>query len=93
VREQVASAIDLIIHVSRLRDGSRRVTHVTEVLGMEGDSVTLQDAFLFDYGAGVDAFGRFLGTTKPTGLRPRFTERFEELGIELDPAVFAGADR
>jgi pilus assembly protein CpaF len=89
VREQVASAIDLIIHVSRLRDGSRRVTHVTEVLGMEGDTVTLQDAFVFDYSAGVDAFGRFLGSAKPTGLRPRFTDRFEELGIVLDDRVFS----
>jgi pilus assembly protein CpaF len=88
VREQVASAIDVIIHVSRLRDGSRRVTHVTEVLGMEGDTVTLQDAFLFDYSAGVDSFGRFLGSAKPTGLRPRFTDRFEELGIAIDPQLF-----
>jgi len=90
VREQVASAIDLIIHVARLRDGTRRVTHVTEVLGMEGDTVTLQDAFLFDYSAGVDALGRFLGRPRPTGLRPRFTERFEELGIHVDPAIFGG---
>jgi pilus assembly protein CpaF len=88
VREQVASAIDLIIHVSRMRDGSRRVTHVTEVLGMEGETVTLQDAFLFDYTAGVDSFGRFLGSAKPTGLRPRFTDRFEELGISVDQKVF-----
>lgn len=88
VREQVASAIDLIIHVSRLRDGTRRVTHVTEVLGMEGETVTLQDAFAFDYGAGVDAVGRFLGSAKPTGLRPRFTDRFEDLGISVDPAIF-----
>ena len=88
VREQVASAIDLIIHVSRLRDGSRRVTHVTEVLGMEGDSVTLQDAFVFDYAAGLDSFGRFLGSAKPTGLRPRFTDRFDELGISVDTALF-----
>ncbi|HWM32719.1 MAG TPA: ATPase, T2SS/T4P/T4SS family [Pseudolysinimonas sp.] len=88
VREQVASAIDLIIHVTRLRDGSRRVTHVTEVLGMEGDSVTLQDAFVFDYAAGVDALGRFRGSARPTGLRPRFTDRFAELGISLDNAVF-----
>jgi pilus assembly protein CpaF len=88
VREQVASAIDVIIHVSRLRDGSRRVTHVTEVLGMEGDTVTLQDAFVFDYSAGQDSFGRFLGSAKPTGLRPRFTDRFDELGIAIDQKVF-----
>ena len=89
VREQVASAIDLIIHVSRLRDGSRRVTHVTEVLGMEGDTVTLQDAFLFDYSQGLDDFGRFRGQIRPTGIRPRFTDRFVELGIPLDQNVFA----
>jgi pilus assembly protein CpaF len=88
VREQIASAIDLVIHVTRLRDGSRRVTHVTEVHGMEGDTVVLQDAFLFDYAMGVDDSGRFLGTIQPTGMRPRFTDRFEELGIALDPRVF-----
>jgi pilus assembly protein CpaF len=88
IREQVASAVNLIVHLTRLRDGSRRVTHVTEVQGMEGDVVTLQDAFLFDYTAGVDSTGRFLGRPIPTGVRPRFTERFAELGIPLSPAVF-----
>jgi len=88
VREQIASAVDVIIHVSRLRDGTRRVTHITEVLGMEGDTVTLQDAFVFDFAAGVDSFGHFLGKARPSGVRPRFTERFEELGIALDPRVF-----
>jgi pilus assembly protein CpaF len=61
IREQIASAVNLIVHISRLRDGTRRVTHVTEVQGMEGDIVTLQDAFTFDYSAGVDAQGRVLG--------------------------------
>jgi pilus assembly protein CpaF len=88
IREQIASAVDLIVHVTRLRDGTRRVTHVTEVQGMEGDIVTLQDAFLFDYAAGVDAQGRFLGKPIPTGIRPRFTERFQDLGIQLSPHVF-----
>lgn len=88
VREQVASAINLIVHISRLRDGTRRVTHITEVQGMEGDVVTLQDAFVFDYSAGVDANGRFLGKPVPTGVRPRFTDRFAELGIPISPAVF-----
>jgi pilus assembly protein CpaF len=55
---------------------------------MEGETVTLQDAFLFDYSAGVDASGRFLGKPVPTGVRPRFTDRFEELGIRVSPAVF-----
>jgi pilus assembly protein CpaF len=88
IREQIASAVNLIVHISRLRDGSRRVTHITEVQGMEGDIVTLQDAFVFDYSAGIDANGRFLGKPIPTGVRPRFTERFEELGIKISPAVF-----
>lgn len=88
VREQVASAVDVIVHLSRLRDGSRRVTHVTEVQGMEGEVVTLQDAFVFDFSAGVDAQGRFLGQTIPTGVRPRFTDKFAELGIRVSPEVF-----
>ena len=88
VREQVASAVNLIVHISRLRDGTRRVTHITEVQGMEGDIVTLQDAFVFDYSAGVDENGRFLGKPVPTGVRPRFTDRFVELGIAISPTVF-----
>jgi pilus assembly protein CpaF len=88
VREQVASAVNLIVHISRLRDGSRRITHITEVQGMEGDVVTLQDAFVFDYSAGVDANGKFLGKPIPTGVRPRFTDRFIELGIHISPNVF-----
>jgi Flp pilus assembly CpaF family ATPase len=88
VREQVASAVNLIVHISRLRDGTRRVTHITEVQGMEGDIVTLQDAFVFDYSAGVDASGRFMGKPVPTGVRPRFTDRFAELGIRISPNVF-----
>lgn len=88
IREQIASAVNLIVHISRLRDGTRRITHITEVQGMEGDIVTLQDAFVFDYSAGLDANGRFLGRTVPTGVRPRFTERFADLGISVSPAVF-----
>ena len=91
IREQVSSAVDLIIQVTRLRDGSRRVTHVTEVQGMEGDIVTLQDVFLFDYAAGMDAQGRFLGRPVSTGIRPRFLDRFSELGISVSPAVFGAA--
>ncbi|MET3933132.1 CpaF family protein [Arthrobacter sp. OAP107] len=91
IREQVASAVNLIVHISRLRDGTRRVTHITEVQGMEGDIVTLQDAFVFDYSAGMDANGRFLGKPVPTGVRPRFTDRFAELGIEISPSVFGAS--
>ncbi|ROR73246.1 CpaF family protein [Bogoriella caseilytica] len=88
IREQIASAVDVVVQLTRLRDGTRRVTAVTEVQGMEGQTVTLQDAFLFDYSAGVDAAGRFLGRPLPTGVRPRFTDRFAELGISLSPRVF-----
>ncbi|MCZ2804470.1 CpaF family protein [Modestobacter sp. VKM Ac-2983] len=87
VREQVTSAVDVIIQVSRLRDGSRRVTHVTEVLGLEGDTVTLQDAFHFDHSAGSDHDGRLLGRAVPTGIRPRFLERFAERGVTVAPRV------
>ena len=87
VREQIASAVDVIIQVSRLRDGSRRVTHITEVLGMEGDTVTLQDAFAFEQ-AGVEPDGRVIGDARYTGVRPRFTDRFAELGIPFDQGLF-----
>jgi pilus assembly protein CpaF len=89
IREQMASAIDLIVHLTRLRDGTRRVTHVSEVQGMEGDVVVLQDVFLFDFGMGVDETGRFLGHLKSTGIRPRFAERLLDYGIRLGPEVFA----
>ncbi|MHA7295306.1 CpaF family protein [Arthrobacter sp. HLT1-21] len=88
VREQIAAAVDVIVQLTRLRDGTRRVTHVTEVQGMEGEIVTLQDAFVFDYSAGVDSNGRFLGAPVATGVRPKFTDRFRDLGIELSPSVF-----
>jgi pilus assembly protein CpaF len=95
IREQVASAVDLIVHVSRLKDGTRRLTHVTEVEGMEGDIITLQDLFLFDFGAGIDeSTGRFMGRLKATGIRPTFSEHLQDMGIRLpadlfDPEPFA----
>ena len=91
VREQIASAVDVVVQLTRLRDGTRRVTAVTEVQGMEGQTVTMQDAFLFDYSAGVDERGRFLGRPVPTGVRPRFTDTFAELGIALSSRVFGPA--
>jgi pilus assembly protein CpaF len=89
IREQMASAIDLIVHLTRLRDGTRRVTHVSEVQGMEGDVIVLQDLFLFDFGMGVDENGRFLGHLKSTGIRPKFGERLADNGIRLRPEIFA----
>jgi pilus assembly protein CpaF len=94
IREQIAAAVDLIIHVSRLKDGTRRVTHVTEVEGMEGDIITLQDLFLFDFGMGVDEDGVYKGRLKATGIRPTFSQDLENQGIRLpadlfDPEPFA----
>ncbi len=90
IREQAASAIDLIVHQSRLRDGTRRITHITEVTGMESDVITLQDLFTFDYHAGLDENGRFRGTLRSTGIRPMFLQRLSDQGIQLHPALFAG---
>ena len=88
IREQIASAVDLIIQQTRLKDGSRRITAITEIVGMEGDIITTQDVFLFDYGAGVNDQGKFAGDLQSTGLRPRFLERLTDHGVHLDPAVF-----
>jgi pilus assembly protein CpaF len=92
IREQISSSLDLIVHISRLRDGSRRVTQITEVVGMEGETITLQDLFAFDYSAGIDESGRYLGSVVPTGLRPAFARRLTDVGIELPPAIFGPAN-
>ena len=88
IREQIASAIDCIVQLTRLRDGTRRITHVTEIQGMEGDVITLQDVFLFDFGMGVDEHGRYRGHLKATGVRPKFAEKLADQGIRLGPEVF-----
>ncbi|HEX9775710.1 MAG TPA: CpaF family protein [Actinomycetota bacterium] len=88
IREQIASAIQLIVHQSRLKDGTRRFTHVTEVVGMEGDVITLQDLYLYDFGMGVDEAGRSRGHIKAVGIRPGFLEKLEDAGIKLDPELF-----
>jgi pilus assembly protein CpaF len=89
IREQVASALDLVVHQARFKDGTRRITHVTEVVGMEGDVITLQDLFVFDYQMGMDPNGRTLGTLKSTGLRPHFLDKLEAAGVRPDPGTFA----
>ena len=88
IREQMSSAIDLILHQSRLKDGSRRITHITEVQGMEGDVVLLQDVFLFDFHAGADEYGRPRGMLRPTGLRPMFLKHLADRGIQVPPGIF-----
>src|SRR3954453_6460792 len=89
IREQVSSAVDLIVHQARLKDGTRRITHVTEVERMEGDVITLQDIFLFDNSAGFDSEGRSLGSLKATGLRPKFLEKMQNNNVIVDPRIFA----
>ena len=88
IREQIASAIDVIVHLSRLRDGTRRVTQIVEVEGMENDLVTLNSLFEFDFSAGRDDNGRFLGVVRPTGIRPKFADHLHEEGIELKSSIF-----
>jgi pilus assembly protein CpaF len=88
IREQIASAVDLIVHMNRLKDGTRRFARISEVQGMEQDTITLQDLFLFDYSMGIDSEGRFKGIIKSTGLRPRFLDRLKDFGIVLPNEIF-----
>ncbi len=81
VREQIASAVNVVVQVQRLRDGSRKVTHITEITGMEGEVVTMQDLFRFEY-EGEDEFGRIIGTQRSSGLRPKLYDRAREYGLE-----------
>ena len=89
IREQVTSALDLLVHLARLRDGTRRVVQIAEVQGMEGEMVVLEDIFTFDYSMGVDEDGRFKGRVKPTGIRPKCALRLEDVGIHLPADTFA----
>jgi len=91
IREQISSAIDVIVQQSRFRDGSRRITNVTEVQGMEGDIIVLQDVFVFEQ-MGEEA-GKINGRIKPTGIRPRFMTKLEDANIHLPPSVFGVPDR
>jgi pilus assembly protein CpaF len=81
MREQIASAINIVVQAARLRDGSRKITHVTEVVGMEGEIVTLQDLFVFEI-EGEDVNGKIIGRHKPTGLRPTFWDKAKYFGLE-----------
>ena len=89
IREQVSGAIDLIVHQARFKDGTRHVTHITEVTGMEGDVIQLQDVFRFDQGMGFDSTGRSLGRLKSTGLRPKLIDKLLAAGVQVDPELFA----
>jgi pilus assembly protein CpaF len=92
IREQTASAVDVIIQQTRLKDGSRKIISITEVMGMEGDIVQLQDIFVFDQ-TGVDEQGKVIGRLRPTGVRPRFIEKFEASAIYLPPGIFGSSER
>jgi pilus assembly protein CpaF len=86
MRQQVASAIDLVLQVARLSDGTRRVTSISEITGMEGDTITMQEVFMYER-TGINAQGEVLGRFRPTGIRPRFAERLKACGLQL-PRVF-----
>ncbi len=87
IREQIASAVDVIVQQSRLKDGSRKVTSITEVSGMEGSTIVMTEIFKFEH-TGTDQEGKVLGQLKPTGIRPFFSPRLEQNGFKLGPEVF-----
>jgi len=91
VREQVSSAIELVVHQERMRDGTRKITNITEVTGMEGDIITMTDLFVFEQ-VGLEA-GKVVGRLRPTGLRPKFMEKIEYAGIHLPASVFGIGER
>ena len=91
IREQVSSAIDLIVHQERMRDGTRKVVHITEVSGMEGEVITMTDLFVFEQ-TGFDN-GQIIGHLRPTGLRPKFMDKIETSGIHLPPSIFGIGER
>jgi pilus assembly protein CpaF len=91
IREQVSAAINLIVHQDRMRDGSRKVTYITEVSGMEGDVITTTDLFIFEQ-TGVDN-GKVVGRLRPSGLRPKFMDTIEASGVHLPPSIFGVGER
>ena len=88
IREQTSSALDLLVHLERLKDGSRRVVQVAEVEGMEGETIVLQDIFYYDYSMGTGEDGMHAGHLKGTGLRPKFAQELENRGVELPSDLF-----
>jgi pilus assembly protein CpaF len=86
IREQMASAIDLIVHQDRMRDGTRKVTSISEIQGMEGDVITLSEIFRFEQ-TGIEN-GKVIGRLRPTGLRPKYMHKIQEAGIMLPPSIF-----
>jgi pilus assembly protein CpaF len=91
IREQVASAVDVICQQERMRDGTRKITSVTEVSGMEGDVITMTDIFVFEQ-TGMEN-GKIVGRLRPTGLRPKFMDKIEIAGINLPPSIFGIGER
>jgi len=91
IREQIAGAVDVIVQQARMRDGSRKITAIAEVSGMEGDVITMTDIFVFEQ-TGMEN-GRIIGRTRPTGLRPKFMEKIEAAGIHLPPSIFGVGER
>jgi len=86
IREQIASALDVVIQLERQRDGTRKIVSITEVQGMEGDVITMSDIFKFELAGYED--GRVIGVLRPTGLRPKFVEKIESFDIHLPPSIF-----
>ncbi|MCX8032567.1 MAG: CpaF family protein [Thermoleophilia bacterium] len=89
IREQISRAIHLIVHQARLADGTRRITQITEITGMEGDVITLQNLFVFDFAAGISEDGQYLGRLKSTGIRPSFLPILQKHGVTLPDDIFA----
>ena len=91
IREQISSAVDLIVHQERMRDGTRKIVNITEVSGMEGDVITTTDLFVFEQMGFENS--KIVGRLRPTGLRPKFMERIEMSGIHLPPSIFGIGER
>ena len=87
IREQISSALNLIVHQNRLKDGTRKITAISEIVGMEGNTITLQDIFVFEQ-SGMDAKGNVIGRFRPTGIVPTFIETFKTRGINIAPGIF-----